>query len=203
MWRKGSKYKNIMLHLLTDLYLMLTIVTSKYFSHTAIKSQWSVCLLTSVNYTTCFDLIISFIEIDRKLVWRFLNATNWGDVSHVEELLQGGVPVDGIKRQQDTQSYCFAMGNLLRSHYCCPTKFCKLHYYYICFAASSSKSYWKLHRGLVKFEIFTLKLERWNNYCKVLIWSIWVVKIVSKHSIGLLGTTPLIPIKSCWWWNLM
>ena len=42
---------------------------------------------------TCFDLTISFREIDPDLVKRFLNAAHCGDVSLKIEVLDAGVPV--------------------------------------------------------------------------------------------------------------
>ena len=65
-----------------------TNVWTKVADWTEWKSVWQT--------SNCFDLTVSFIEIDRDLIYCFHDAACAGDVILVEGLFQEGVPVDFV-----------------------------------------------------------------------------------------------------------
>ena len=51
--------------------------------------------MVDMNFVNCFVLmVVSFIEIDRVLVWSFLDAADDGDVFMVVDMVEAGMPVD-------------------------------------------------------------------------------------------------------------
>ena len=51
--------------------------------------------MVDMSFVNCFVLtVVSFIEIDRVLVWSFLDAADDGDVFMVVDMVEAGMPVD-------------------------------------------------------------------------------------------------------------
>ena len=74
--------------------LTCTNVWTKVADWTEWQSVWQT--------SNCFDLTVSSIEIDYGLVRHFHVAAEEGDVSLVESMLQEGVPVDCVDRDDQT-----------------------------------------------------------------------------------------------------
>ena len=83
--------------------LTCTNVWTKVADWTEWQSVWQT--------SNCFDLTVSSIEIDDDLVDRFHNAAEEGDVSRVESMLQEGVPVDCVDRDDLTALFPAARYN--------------------------------------------------------------------------------------------
>ena len=61
--------------------------------------------------SNCFNLTVSSIEIGYRLVKRFHDAAEKGDVSLVESMLQEGLPVDCVNRDDQTALFRAAWNN--------------------------------------------------------------------------------------------
>ena len=74
--------------------LTSTNVWTKVVNWTEWQSVWQT--------SNCFDVTVSSIEIERKVIYRFYDAAREGDVSLVESMLQEGVPIDCVDELDQT-----------------------------------------------------------------------------------------------------
>ena len=83
--------------------LTSTNVWTKVANWTECQSVWQT--------SNCFDVTVSSIEIERKVIYRFYDAAREGDVSLVESMLQEGVPVDRVGWRDRTALFHAAANN--------------------------------------------------------------------------------------------
>ena len=92
------------------------LTSTNVWTKVADWTEWQIVCQTS----SCFDLTVSSIEIDRDIVKRFHDAARNGDVSLIESMLQEGVPVDCVNGDDQTALFRAAEYNktdVIRLHH--------------------------------------------------------------------------------------